>query len=412
MTEPSRCSSRTESSIPRASSNLELLSQTAAWKNDLENPARVSPSTEIAAQTPSTDLVSPKHCHTVGSASPETSPSLSVGYTLDGRTASPFVSSLQSSSSWAEKWSSMMFPINNERSNSFEDKSQELPENTFPASSSSAFCRHPQAVHAAFAPPVSTGNTRKRSADESDSSNKRLVVSTSPDGSRVSVTTTTTTVIRQRGAAPLQPRFDGRSELHGHGRISSSSGSTTPPFVIEPGAARTGPWQTSWTSTPSVSNHQQVLDELARDNALLRYELGERNRLVETLQQAIEDLQAQVDELRQLPVGKISQIPVADMLELMHTYGSEVSDHTHLPVSPGSESKRKVQKASIVRQFRRWNPNFHEFFHFQEGKWVPKLGVKGELERRAQNRALRRLEKVAGSKSKADGEFKKRSASP
>jgi hypothetical protein len=291
---------------------LELLSQTAAWKNDLENPARVSPSTEIAAQTPSTDLVSPKHCHTVGSASPETSPSLSVGYTLDGRTASPFVSSLQSSSSWAEKWSSMMFPINNERSNSFEDKSQELSGATFPASSSSAFCHHPQAVHAAFAPPVSTGNTRKRSIDESsDASNKRLVVSTSPDGSRVSVTTTTTTVIRQPGAALLQPRFQGRAELPGHGSLSSRSGSTTPPFLIEPGAARTGPWQTSWTHTPSASNHQQVLDELARDNALLRYELGERNRLVETLQQAIEDLQAQVDELRQLPVGKISQIPVA-----------------------------------------------------------------------------------------------------
>ena len=95
----------------------------------------------------------------------------------------------------------------------------------------------------------------------------------------------------------------------------------------------------------------------------------------------------------------------------MHTYGSEVSDHTHLPVPP-ADSKRKVQKASIVRQFRRWNPNFHEYFHFQEGKWAPKLGVKGEQERRAQNRALRRLEKMTGSKSKAESDLSKRSSSP
>lgn len=312
MTEPSRCSSRTEASIPRASSNLELLSQTAAWKNDLENPARVSPSTEIAAQTPSIDLVSPKYCNTVDSSSFETSPSQSIGCALDGRSSSPFACSLPSSSSWVGKWSSMMFPINNESSNSFDEKNQEHSDNSFPASSSSAFCRHPQAVHAAFAPPVSSRNNRKRtSTDESDSSNKRLVISASPDGSRVSVTTTTTTVIRQPGSALLQPRFNGRSDLHSHGSLSSNSGSTTPPFVIEPAAARGGSWTTSWTHPPSGSNQQQVLDELARDNALLRYELGERSRLVDTLQQTIEDLQSQVDELRQLPVGKISQIPVA-----------------------------------------------------------------------------------------------------
>ena len=313
MTEPSRCSSRTEASIPRASSNLELLSQTAAWKNDLENPARVSPSTDIAAQTSSTDLVSPKYCHTVESASPETSPSLSLGSTLDGRSSSPYGSSLPPGSSWVEKWSSMMFPINSENSNSFDETNQEHSTSSFPAPNSSAFYRHPQAVHAAFAPPVSTGNNRKRSVDESssDASNKRLVVSESPDGSRVSVTTTTTTVIRQPAAALLQPRFNGRSDLHSHGSLSSNSGSTTPPFVIEPASARGGAWTTSWTHTPSGSNQQQVLDELARDNALLRYELGERNRLVDSLQQTIEDLQAQVDELRQLPVGKISQIPVA-----------------------------------------------------------------------------------------------------
>lgn len=83
------------------------------------------------------------------------------------------------------------------------------------------------------------------------------------------------------------------------------------------------------------------------------------------------------------------------MLDLMQTYGSEVSDHTHLS-SAMTSGKRKVQKASIVRQFRRWNPNFHEYFRHEGGKWVPKLGRQGELDRRARNRAERRLRKVVG----------------
>ena len=87
----------------------------------------------------------------------------------------------------------------------------------------------------------------------------------------------------------------------------------------------------------------------------------------------------------------------SDMLDLMQTYGSEVSEHTNLS-SAMTSGKRKVQKASIVRQFRRWNPNFHEYFRHEGGKWVPKLGQQGELDRRARNRAERRLRKAVGGK--------------
>jgi hypothetical protein len=86
------------------------------------------------------------------------------------------------------------------------------------------------------------------------------------------------------------------------------------------------------------------------------------------------------------------------MLELMQAYGSEVSDHTHLSLALTS-GKRNVQKASIVRQFRRWNPNFQEFFRHEGGKWIPKLGHQGELDRRARNRAERRLRKVVEGSS-------------
>lgn len=65
-----------------------------------------------------------------------------------------------------------------------------------------------------------------------------------------------------------------------------------------------------------------------------------------------------------------------DMLTLMRTYGSEVSDMAMPP------RKSYVQKASVVRQFRRWNPNFLEWFEHVNGQWVPKLGRDGELQRR------------------------------
>jgi hypothetical protein len=69
------------------------------------------------------------------------------------------------------------------------------------------------------------------------------------------------------------------------------------------------------------------------------------------------------------------------MLQLMREYGSELSETAVPP------RKDAVQKASVVRQFRRWNPTFFEHFYHKGGKWVPKLGKKGELERRAKLRA-------------------------
>ena len=64
------------------------------------------------------------------------------------------------------------------------------------------------------------------------------------------------------------------------------------------------------------------------------------------------------------------------MLDLMQEYGSEVSDTAMPP------RRSCVQKASVVRQFRRWNPNFFEYFHHRNGRWIPKLGKESELRRR------------------------------
>jgi hypothetical protein len=70
------------------------------------------------------------------------------------------------------------------------------------------------------------------------------------------------------------------------------------------------------------------------------------------------------------------------MIRIMQEYGSEVSNQT-LP-----QRKHNIKKASIVRQFRRWNPEFFRYFIHLNGEWVPKLGREGELRRRAEQRRL------------------------
>jgi hypothetical protein len=73
---------------------------------------------------------------------------------------------------------------------------------------------------------------------------------------------------------------------------------------------------------------------------------------------------------------------LSDMVRIMEDYGSEVSNQT-LP-----KRKDNIKKASIVRQFRRWNPEFFRYFIHVNGEWVPKLGNEGEQKRRVEKRRL------------------------
>jgi len=120
--------------------------------------------------------------------------------------------------------------------------------------------------------------------------------------------------------------------------------------------------------------------QLRQENIELKHELEKRDKEIMVLRGEVRELDLKVKELRQFPAGKISQIPMADMLEIMQIYGSEVSDTVMPP------RKLNIQKASVIRQFRRWNPNFLKFFYFKDGKWMPKLGRDGELARRQQTR--------------------------
>jgi hypothetical protein len=85
------------------------------------------------------------------------------------------------------------------------------------------------------------------------------------------------------------------------------------------------------------------------------------------------------------------------MLSIMREYGSEVSDMAMPP------RKTYVQKASVVRQFRRWNPHFLEWFEHVNGRWVPKLGRDGELRRRQQARQEALTHRGGGGGSSSSG---------
>jgi hypothetical protein len=123
-------------------------------------------------------------------------------------------------------------------------------------------------------------------------------------------------------------------------------------------------------------------DSIIAQNHRLHEQLQERDFQVSSLQQRVNHLENKIIELRQLPTGKVSHIPIDDMVKIMLDYGSEVSDQT-LPMR-----KEHIKKTSIIRQFRRWNPTFFNYFVHANGEWVPKLGKEGELRRREEKRKM------------------------
>jgi hypothetical protein len=128
------------------------------------------------------------------------------------------------------------------------------------------------------------------------------------------------------------------------------------------------------------------MTNLIRENVDLKIELGEARKKINVLLNELNRSSCNIRELRLLSEGnKISDIPVADMIEIMKEYGSEVSNKKFLQAR-----KENPQPASIVRQFRRWNPNFFQYFDRQNGIWIPKLGKAEELQRRQRIRNVLR----------------------
>lgn len=137
---------------------------------------------------------------------------------------------------------------------------------------------------------------------------------------------------------------------------------------------------------PLGGKSQPSYKELISENVQLKIELGEAKKEIARLKKDMAKASCNISELRGTLTGgnKISEIPLVDMIEIMQEYGSEVSGQSF------QKRKEDPQPASIVRQFRRWNPDFLKYFYRKNGKWLPKLGKAGELQRRKLKRdALR-----------------------
>lgn len=56
--------------------------------------------------------------------------------------------------------------------------------------------------------------------------------------------------------------------------------------------------------------HRMTYDSLARENFHMREQLHDKDAVISSLQQRVHQLETQISELRQLPTGKISHIPI------------------------------------------------------------------------------------------------------
>ena len=56
--------------------------------------------------------------------------------------------------------------------------------------------------------------------------------------------------------------------------------------------------------------YRHTYESLARENYIMREQLHEKDSIISSLQQRASQLEAQINELRQLPTGKISHIPI------------------------------------------------------------------------------------------------------
>eukprot|EP00977_Amphora_coffeiformis_P016259 scaffold4976_cov161-Amphora_coffeaeformis.AAC.5 len=344
--------------IKRSQSSLELLSNTAAWKNVVEKnqqqqqeqpvrseaspPSRVSPA-EQSLKTNSF-ASSGDFRKDIGMSFDEAatfhSPPFGVatdnpGLPLMDETKPPSSASLISSTS----------------SNNLQG--------SLPTFTSTWHQQLNPSMHAAFTPPRS--NLR---------ASNHTHAATGHFGESFFPTVTRSLHDSHHGTANLPSSRQGSSD-EGEWSFAAASMESSAHLPVE--------------STNSSRNNSADWEALREENEVLKAKLREKDLAIRKLTQERDELQSRVDELRQVPMGKISQIPIEDMMDLMRTYGSEFSDTVMPP------RKTKIQKASVIRQFRRWNPNFLEYFHYIHGKWVPKLGKEGELKRREEVRRQRRV---------------------
>jgi hypothetical protein len=255
--------------IKRSQSSLELLSNTAAWQNVIEKQqhsgrthspslARVSPSEQILKAN-SFALAGDSRGKDAG-LSPEEGPagySPSINSHSDAGLPLSYMNGRESSASLISASSSGNLQTN------------------LPDFGSSWQRQLNPSMHAAFTPPRSNLRAPRQNANSAAES-----------------TLAPTRSVQQH-------------DSHGAVQFAQS----------RPGSSDEGEW--SWGasmdsvhSTEGPAKFADELEALRAENEKLKTALTEKDQVIASLTDEKKDLQTRVDELRQLPTGKISQIPI------------------------------------------------------------------------------------------------------
>lgn len=109
-----------------------------------------------------------------------------------------------------------------------------------------------------------------------------------------------------------------------------------------------------------------------------------------------EEDEIEIDEPQEKRYGKVlvdykwppsrnhNEIPLPTMLQVMKVFGPE-------GLHPWRKDIHKLDKSSIIRLFKQWNPHFFVWFHKRKGIWVPLLGFQQESARRKLSRKANKM---------------------
>lgn len=105
--------------------------------------------------------------------------------------------------------------------------------------------------------------------------------------------------------------------LTSHGSFTSSGSLVSAPYAFVGGSSASlsaMPPAAAFVPPPSQlkqgNNSMMASDDAQRENLFLRQQMAAKDATIDSLQKQVEMLQNEIRELRQLPTGKISQIPV------------------------------------------------------------------------------------------------------
>ena len=280
--------------IKRSQSSLELLSNTAAWKNVVESQQSHHQTTQSLNSSPQSARVSPAE-QTLKTNSFASSGDFrkDIGMSFD-EAAYAHSPSFLANNSQAEQ-PGLPLVMNNSNNSSASLVSSTSSNNlqaALPTFTASWQQQLNPSMHAAFTPPRSNlrASSRPPHPLNGGDSSASLFGGASTRSLHDSHDHQHHHASGLAAGSRQGSSDDGESWSFGHHSMESATGMTT--------------------ESHGHNTKQSEVDALREENEILKAKLKEKERTIQNLTHQRDDLQSRVDELRQLPTGKISQIPI------------------------------------------------------------------------------------------------------